>query len=47
MRVETAQYAVDGGLDEMLVIGFLDVVFPHDVDSIPKQFDLLIEIGSR
>jgi hypothetical protein len=47
MRIESGKHAVDRGLDELSVVGFLDVIGTHSLEYVAKQAELTICVGSR
>jgi hypothetical protein len=47
MRIEAGQHPADGGLDELAVVGFLDVVAADTFEHITKQIELAIGVRCR
>ena len=45
MRVERGQHAVDGVLDQRLLVDRLDIVAPHALEHVAEQIELLIELA--
>jgi hypothetical protein len=45
MRIERAQHAVDGILDELLLLDRLDIVAADALQHVAEQVELLIELA--
>jgi hypothetical protein len=46
MRIESGKHAVDRGLDELCVVGFLDVIGTHSLEYVAEQAELRLFLGS-
>ena len=46
MRIERRQHAVDRGLDELLLVGLLDIVGAHLVENVAEQAEMLVGVGA-
>ena len=42
MRIEPGEHAVDRRRDELVVIGFLDIIGAHPLVHVAKQVELLV-----
>ena len=45
VRVEAGQHAADGALDQLLVVGLLDIVAADAVEHVAEQIELAIGVG--
>jgi hypothetical protein len=44
MRIEPAEHAVDGGFDELAVVGFLNVIGAYPLEHFTEQSELAVGI---
>ena len=45
MRIERGDHAVDGALDQLGVVGLLDIVGPDPLEHVAEQIELRIDVG--
>ena len=45
MRVERGQHAVDGGLDELPVVGLLDIIGADALEDVAEEIELPIGVA--